>query len=315
MLKRTFNIFGIFLAMILLFSLTGCSEDKYVVVEDYNLGSEEIVVDNVIYNDSSFGWVATELEDEDVEEVTIHSYINNKEVYAVAEGFLDGNKDVEVLNLSNGNILYEKNCVINCPNLKEINLKQIDNYISQALNLLCEKNAFVLEDDCYFYVYYVEAIEHYIYGMNDYVDKFKLLDTVYLYVYAKATITNMDNFTIKSSSVGFTVEGKAFGIIDLNINRSDDEMSESFKTELIEDDDFFIKNHRKVKFTEIKYTLRASATIERKIMWQVYKDYSVGCSDSFETLGLTGMNACGSGDKPHISVSLDRMYSYNSNYR
>ena len=151
--------------------------------------------------------------------------------------------------------------------------------------------------------------------MNDYVKKFKLLDTVYLYAYARASITNMDNFTIKDCRIGFTLEGKAFGLIDLNIDRSDDEMSESFKTDLIDDEDFFIDNYRKVKITKINYTLRGSADIKRQIMWQVYKDYSVGCSDKFETVGLTGMNTCGAGDKPHITVYLDRMYSYDNNYR
>ena len=120
MLKRIINVFVIVLSITSIFLLTSCDGEKYAVAEEYTYNADVKVHNNVIYYGSTHGWIAVSLEDKKAKEVTVVSYIDNKDVYAVAEGFLVDNDNVEVFNIPNGRMIYETGCVKNCKNLKEI---------------------------------------------------------------------------------------------------------------------------------------------------------------------------------------------------
>ena len=308
------KIFIILIGVTLLLFLTNCSlfEEKYAEVEEYILTDVIFEHDGVNYTYSNKGWIVTSLSI-DSKEVTIHPKIDDKEVYAVSSGFLKDNNTIETLNLPSSKMFFERNCISNCKNLKEINLKEIDNCYNQELEFVCEKKAFDLVEDCYFYIHNIKSLDAYLYGFRDYINKFKLLSTLYIFVYARAYITNFENYSIESSNINYSITGTLFGLLDIDISKSKDSLSTSRTVELITDTDFFIKNN-KFKMTEIKYSFSASAEVEKKIMWGVTKDYYVSCGDEHTAYGLSGYHPYSSGDKPQIRGHLEIVYTYDQSY-
>ena len=136
---------------------------------------------------------------------------------------------------------------------------------------------------------------------------------MYIFVYGRAYITNIENYSIESSNINYSIKGTLFGVLDIDIEKSNDSLSKSGTIELITDTDYFIKNN-KVKMTGINYSFSASASVEKKIMWGVTKDYFVSCSNEQTAYGLSGYLACSSGDKPQIRGHLEMVYTYDQYY-
>ena len=120
------KIFSILIGVVLIIFLTNCSlfEEKYAKVEEYTLTEKVVEYDGVNYTDSDKGWIVTSLSINS-KEVTIHPKIDDKDVYAVSSGFLKDNSTIEILNLPGSKMIFERNCISNCSNLKEINLGEL----------------------------------------------------------------------------------------------------------------------------------------------------------------------------------------------
>lgn len=308
MLKRIMNMFVILFSIVFVFILTGCDNQKYIEAEEYTLNAKFEVVDNVVYYESSHGFVAVALKNNDVEEVTLHSSINNVDVYVVASGFLVDNEKVKILNIPNGKMIYETGCVNNCSNLKEINFIY-DDYYNLSMEPVLEKKAFDLVDDCYVYIQNVGALEHYVYAYKPLLARTKLLDIVNIRFHADQRVSNFKDYSIKEQSMYMKVEGQMFGLIDIAVVESRNSNSVSRTITLIDDVDFFIKNHKKIK--ESDFMLDVSGySCPRKGGFVIAKDYPVSAGGQRRVNDLIGTSVWKHDGKPSLTIEFEASTSY-----
>lgn len=307
-MKKIINIFLVIVSITALFLLTGCDNGRYAVAEEYTLNASYEVLDNVVYFDSSHGWIAVSLENKNVKEVTIHSYFNKKDVYAVSEGFLVDNDQVEVLNIPNGKMIYRTGCIKNCQNLKEINFIY-DEYYNLSMEPVLEKRAFSLVDDCYVYIKNIGALEHYVYAYMPLLSRTKLLDVVNIRFHADHHIYNLSDYTIKEQSISMWVEGKMFGLINIAISESKNSNSVSRTITLIDDVDFFIKNHNKIKESEFVLDVRGYSC-PRKGGFIVAKDYPVSAGSERKASDLIGVSTWTKDGKPSMRLEFETQTFY-----
>lgn len=295
--------------------ITSCSDflsnNSYAKAEEYILENEYVTYENVKYQKSSLGYIVKEVV-EPAEEVFIYPSINDIDVYSVAEGFLSDDSKIKVLNLPNSNIIYESKCVSNCVNLKQINLFAL-RQTSDTMNSSCEKKAFELEEDCYFYIQDAEYIQHYVYAFKPYVNKIKLLHPVKLSVSLSAWASGATDYKEESESLYFEVKGKLFGIIDVDLSQNwatGDVWSSAKSMTVIEDVDFFINNKDKIK--DQNFEIKISAHINVTKAWIggiVTKDYSNSYNKEYEKTYLSDHTFHKDGT-PEIFGSFDTRFTY-----
>lgn len=298
----------------ILISTTSCSNETYAKKEEYVLEDKYEIYENVKYYYSSLGMIAMEIVDKTQKEVTIYPEVSNTYVYSVATDFLKDNEKIETLNLPCTDVIYETKCISNCPNLKEINLKSNDGYGVSSIESLCEKKAFNLPKDCYFYLYDVSNIQHYIYAYKNYASKIKLLNPVQIvFSFSSYIAAAENNYFEEKKTISFSVKGKMFGIIDIDVSQSKSLKDPWYcqKTiQVIDDVDFFIKNGKKIKEQSFEITTSTYIlAVKNIIIGAVTKDYPVSYSKTNEYDRLTDFTYY-SGSKPNISSSFSTRISY-----
>lgn len=311
-MKKIRTIIFFFLSIFAILTTTSCNNQLYVEKEEYVLQDKYEIYENIKYYYSSLGLIAKEVVTAS-DEVTIYPSVNGEVVYSVATDFLKDNTVIKVLNLPNSGIIYEKYCVSNCINLKEINFKNHGDYGNSNIIPVCEKNAFDVSDDCYFYVYNIEEIQHYVYAFNQYVSKFKLLNPVKVEFSLSAFIIG-SNFNVKEKNLSFSVNGKAFGIIDINASQSYSLGNPWYcqKTvNLIDDVDFFIKNGKKVKPQEFIVKTNVYILAQKNIISGIVtKDYPISSNKTRNMDNLYSLISWSEGSNPGISASFSIKFSY-----
>ena len=308
MFKKIINVLVIVVTFGMIFTLTSCDNKQYAEALEYTLEDKFEVFKNVVYYDSNYGLIAVGLENNDVEEVTIHSYISNKDVYAIAEGFLVDNSTIKTLNIPNGKMIYETGCVSNCINLKEINFIY-DEYYNYSMEPVLEKNAFNLVDDCYVYLHNVSALEHYVFAYKPLLSRTKLLDAVRIRFHADHYITNFNNYSIKEQSIYMKVEGNLFGLIDIAVVESKNSSSVSRTITLIDDKDFFINNYKKIKESNFLIDV-SSYCCPRKGGFVVAKDYPVSTGGEETADNLLGTFVWRCTGKPELVSEFETSVFY-----
>lgn len=308
------SIKKIFVFVLLVFStiLTSCSNYKYIDKPDYILEDRYEIFEDVKYYYSSLGMVAKEII-ANKEEITIYPMVNNEPVYSIATDLLKDNSTIKVLNLPTAPLVYERNCISNCVNLKTINLINLA-YTHQNSGVFFERNAFELEKDCYIYIHDIKTIQYYVYAFKPYVNRFKLLNPVQVRFSLYSYISGSGDYDTKEKNLSFSIKGKLFGIIDIDASQSYS-LGNPWHCEktvkLIDDVDFFINNYKKIKNQEFEVNINAYILAKKHIIHGIVtKDYPLSYNKKDKVDELYTFTNNSSNSNPGIGVSFTTTFSY-----
>ena len=132
-------------------------------------------------------------------------------------------------------------------------------------------------------------------------------------LYRHVISASENNYFEEKKTISFSVKGKMFGIIDIDVSQSKSLKDPWYcqKTiQVIDDVDFFVKNGKKIKEQSFEITTSTYIlAVKNIIIGAVTKDYPVSYSKTNEYDRLTNF-AYYSGTKPNISSSFSTRISY-----
>lgn len=228
---------------------------QYTNKVEYELTGEYITYDNINYAESDLGLIAIELINKDVEAATLKNF-GNKTIYSVSSGFLSNNKKIKNLTVSNGKY-FEKNCIINCPNLKTINLS----YEAESIPC-CEKDAFVLSKETKFIIKNLNNINNYIKALSPYTKLFKFESDVYINYSAEIDVACFSPKYIDSPSISMEIVGNVFGLKKINYSKRSSEIVSNVEKVFSEDDNIFQNGKLRNSSFKIKFSYSGSVCLK-----------------------------------------------------
>lgn len=135
--------------------LTSCSffnSIKYLKLDNYVLENKVIEYQNIYFQKSNLGYIATGLINKNVEVVDIPSkiyeedgeYVHQHEIYAFGKDFISNNEYIKEIHLNTYNTVAYKNAIYNLSNLTKF---IVESPVSNHFSVLVEKSAIDISEN------------------------------------------------------------------------------------------------------------------------------------------------------------------------